>query len=122
MIRMRRPLLVLALLALAACSRGGVPRERLQAWVGRPAAELVQAWGTPTREVPDGTGRVLIYEEMERAPSLEFGRQVTNRQAGGYQAAQEVNESLRGPEVYARSYLFWVDPAGTIVRSDVRRP
>jgi hypothetical protein len=118
---MRRPVAALALLALAACARG-VPREQLQAWVGRPAADLVQAWGTPTREVADGTARVLIYEEMERAPSLEFGRQVTNRQVGGYQAAQEVNEALRGPEVYARSYLFWVDPAGTIIRSDVRRP
>jgi hypothetical protein len=112
---------LLALLALAGCAGGGLEPEQLQAWVGRPVSALIEAWGPATREVADGPLRVLIYEELERAPHLEFGRQVSSRDIG-YQAAQATNEALRGPEVYARSYLFWVDAAGTIVRSDRRQP
>ena len=57
----------LLVLGLAACSRGGIPPEQVQAWAGRPEADLKRAWGTPTREVTDAGQRVLIYEEIEQA-------------------------------------------------------
>jgi hypothetical protein len=121
---MRRVPLAAGFLALwlAACARGGVPPEQVQAWVGRPAADLVKAWGVPTREVDDGGQRVLIYEEIERNQNLQFERTVTARQVGSAAAAAAANAEARGPAVYARSYLFWVDGAGGIVRAQIRQP
>jgi hypothetical protein len=116
-----RRLLVLAALvaAGAGCARGGLSPQEVQAWVGRPAAELVRAWGVPTREVPDQGLRVLIYEELERATGSSFGAQtISPREA----RAAGVPTEAPSPVVYARSYLFWVDAAGTIVRSQIRQP
>ncbi len=114
--------LVLGSLALAACSRGGLPPEQVQAWVGRPAADLVKTWGAPTREVDDAGQRVLIYEEMEKNETLAFEKTVTARQAGSAAAAAQANAAAMGPRVHARSYLFWVDGAGAIVRALIRHP
>jgi hypothetical protein len=121
---MRRAALVVGflVLGLTACSRGGLPPERVQAWVGRSAADLTREWGTPTREVDDAGQRVLIYEEMERNQNLAFEKQVTARQAGSAQAAAALNAAAQGPTAYARSYLFWVDAAGAIVRAQIRQP
>ena len=121
---MRRAPVITAVVALglAACSRGGLPPEQVQAWVGRPATDLVRAWGAPTREVDDAGQRVMIYEEMERNQALNFEKTVTARQAGSAAAAEQANAAARGPTVYARSYLFWVDTAGAIVRAQIRQP
>ena len=121
---MRRATLLLGLigLGLAACTRGGLPPEQVQAWVGRPAADLVKTWGAPTREVVDADQRVLVYEEMERNRDQNFERTVTASQAGSAAAAEAANAAARGPTVYARSYLFWVDAAGAIVRAQIRQP
>ena len=115
-------LLAVAGLGLAACTRGGVPPEQVQAWVGRPAADLVKSWGAPTREVDDAGQRVLIYEEMERNSNTNFEKTVTARQAGSAAAAEAARQAALGPTVYARSYLFWVDGAGAIVRAQIRQP
>jgi hypothetical protein len=121
---MRRAALVVGFLALGltACTRGGLAPEQVQAWVGRPAGDLVHAWGAPTREVDDAGQRVLIYEEMERNQNLAFEKTVTARQVGSAAAAEAANAAARGPTVYARSYLFWVDAAGAIVRAQIRQP
>jgi hypothetical protein len=121
---MRRTAVVAAVaaLGLAACSRGGLPPEQVQAWVGRPAGDLVRAWGEPTREVDDAGQRVMIYEELERNQAQSFEKTVTARQAGSAAAAEAANAAIRGPRVYARSYLFWVDAAGAIVRAQIRQP
>jgi hypothetical protein len=118
---MRRLLLLVAFAAFGVlgCNRGGLPPEKVQAWVGRPAAELVREWGLPTKEVMDDGQRVLIYEEVERAEAQEFARDVSPRQA---------REGLPTPapaaaySAYARSYLFWVDAAGQVVRTQIRKP
>jgi hypothetical protein len=115
-------LAAVATLGLAACSKGGLSPEQVQAWVGRPAADIVRAWGAPTREVDDAGQRVLIYEEMEQDQSLGFERTVTARQAGSAAAAEAANVAARGPAVYRRSYLFWVDAGGKIVRAQIRQP
>jgi hypothetical protein len=115
-------LLVLGSFGLGACTRGGVPPEQVQAWVGRPAGDLVKAWGAPTREVDDAGQRVLIYEEMARNEALPFDKRVTARQVGSAQAAEAANAAAQGPAVHARSYLFWVDAAGAIVRAQIRTP
>jgi hypothetical protein len=120
-----RPTVVIAAvvaLGLLACSRGGLPTEQVQAWVGRPASDLVRAWGAPTREVDDAGQRVMIYEELERNEALAFEKTVTARQAGSAAAAEQANAALRGAKVYARSYLFWVDAGGAIVRAQIRQP
>ena len=121
---MRRCTLIvgLATFGLVACARGGLPPERVQAWVGRPAAELVREWGAPTREVDEAGQRVLVYEEIERNQRPAFERQTSVRQAGSAEAAAAANAATQGPAVYARSYLFWVDAAGKIVRSQIRQP
>jgi hypothetical protein len=121
---MRRAILMVGLtaLGLTACASGGLPPEQVQAWVGRPAGDLVRAWGAPTREVDDAGQRVLIYEEVEKNTSIAFDRQVTGRQLGSATAAEAANIAARGPTVYARSYLFWVDAAGAIVRAQIRQP
>ncbi len=118
--RRRHLLLLLGTLGLAACA-SGIPPERVQAWVGRPATDLRSAWGTPTREVADGDLRILIYDEYERISGADFQRQTTVRAAGGAQAAIDANNALQA-QGYARSYLFWVNPAGVIVRSEIRHP
>jgi hypothetical protein len=76
----------------------------------------------PTREVDDAGQRVLIYEEIERDSNLPFEKQVTTREAGSVQAAAALNAAALGPAVYARSYLFWVDATGAIVRAQIRQP
>ena len=69
-------------LGLAAC-KAGVPPEQVQAWVGRPAADLIREWGTPTKEVDDAGQRVLVYDEVERTGSAAFSREVSPRYSGG---------------------------------------
>ena len=115
-------IVAISLLGLAACTRGGLPDSQVQAWVGRPAERLVREWGVPTREVEDEGQRVMIYEEVERNNNLTFQQTTTVRQAGTVQEAEAANTAARGPTVYARSYLFWVDTAGSIVRAQIRQP
>jgi hypothetical protein len=116
----RRWLIVLVgALGLGACVSGGIPRERVEAWVGRADADLVREWGTPTREVMDTGQRVLIYEEMERTGSATFAREVSGRWGPSGPAP---TQSTVGYYSYARSYLFWVDGAGKIVRTEIRQP
>jgi hypothetical protein len=110
----------LLVLGLTACSRGGIPPEQVQAWAGRPAADLVRSWGAPTREVTDAGQRVLIYEEIEQTKATEFSREVSTatRNAGQGPAGP----STIGISSYARSYLFWVDAEGKISRTQIRQP
>ncbi len=118
---MRRlvPVLALAALALAACSKGGVPPEKVQAWMGRPAADLIREWGSPTKEVEDAGQRVLIYEEVEQTGSAEFSRTVSKRYDDSPAAAAA---AAIGYNAYARSYLFWVDASGKISRTQIHQP
>jgi hypothetical protein len=117
----RRTLTVgLVALGLLACNRGGLPPEQIQAWVGRPAAQLVREWGPATKELDDAGQRVLVYEEVERTGSAEFSRYVSTRSTGT-QPTPPPTTTL-GYHSYARSYLFWVDAAGTIVRSHIHQP
>ena len=118
---MRRRFLVAGLVALglAAC-QGGIPPEQVKAWEGRPAADLVREWGTPTKEVDDAGQRVLIYEEVERTGTASFSREVSPRYTGGAGIAPP--QSMVGYHSYARSYLFWVDDAGKITKSQIRNP
>jgi hypothetical protein len=114
----------LFLLSVAGCAAGVRP-EALQAWVGRPAAALEQEWGAPTRRVQDGEQQVLIYEEVERAGQRGFeppadSPPLLTGTAGQWLAAHQA--SLRDPTVYARSYLFWVNREGTILRAVRRDP
>lgn len=107
-------------LGLMACSRGGIPPERVEAWAGRPAADLLREWGAPTKEVDDAGQRVLIYEEIEQTKATDFSRQTpsSTRAAGLGPGAP----TTIGYSSYARSYLFWVDPAGKITRTQIRQP
>jgi hypothetical protein len=118
---MRRRLVLVGLvaLALAAC-KGGIPQEQVQAWVGRPAAELVREWGSPTKEVDDAGQRVMIYEEVERSGSADFSREVSPRYTGG--GGIPPPQSMVGYQSYARSYLFWIDAAGKIAKTQIRNP
>jgi hypothetical protein len=115
-------LAAVAVLGVVACSKGGLSNDQVQAWVGKPARDLVRAWGAPTREVEDAGQQVLIYEELEQNSNLNFEKTVTAKQAGSAAAAEQANQLARGPKVYARSYLFWVDAAGAIVRAQIRQP
>jgi hypothetical protein len=109
-------------LVLSACERSSAIRpEVLQRWVGRPASALEKDWGPATREVTDSGQRVLIYEELDRA------RQDIDTRGGGTSARtmespvqRQANITAYGLKVYARSYLFWVDASGTIVRTEVQ--
>jgi hypothetical protein len=118
---MRRRLVVLGLVALAltAC-RAGVPPEQVEAWVGRPAADLIRAWGPPTKELEDAGQRLLLYEEVERTGSAEFSREVSPRYSGG--GGIPPPQSTMGYTSYARSYLFWVDATGKISKTQIRNP
>jgi hypothetical protein len=112
-------LTVALLVALLAGCGGGIRPEALQKWVGRPAATLEKDWGTPTREATDGDLRVLIYEEVEtrrRTSSLD-GTKTAVRRGEAQQSEQDLP---RESTVSVRSYRFWVDAAGTIVRATVR--
>ena len=115
-------ILILGSLGLSGCMRGGLSNEQVQAWVGRPSADLVKTWGVPTREVTDADQRILVYEEIEQNPNLNFEKTVTARQAGSAAAAAAANAAAADVKVYARSYLFWVDSAGAIVRAQIRQP
>jgi len=117
---MRHLALVVGLTALGlmACSKGGLAPEQVEVWVGRPRADLVREWGAPTKEVDDAGQRVLIYEEIEQTKAAEFSREVSQRNVGGVPPPP----STVGYSSYARSYLFWVDAAGKITRTQIRRP
>jgi hypothetical protein len=115
---MRRLTLALLLALLAGCG-GGIKPEALQTWVGRPSAALEKDWGPPTREVPDGDQRILIYEEVEtrrRNSALDGTKTAVSRG----EAQQAEQNTPRESMVSVRSYQFWVDAAGTIVRATVR--
>jgi len=111
-----------------ACARGIKP-EVVQGWVGQPAVALEREWGPATREVQEGPLRILIYEEVARRSTTRSFEQQTALQnrAGTFsdpRAVQriEAEEAARAPMVYVRSYLFWVDQGGTVVRSEIQQP
>jgi hypothetical protein len=106
-------------LGLVTC-QGGIPAQQVQAWEGRPAADLVREWGPPTKEVEDAGQRVLIYEEVERTGSASFSREVSPRYTGG--GGIPPPPPTIGYTSYARSYLFWVDATGKITKSQIRKP
>src|SRR5262245_40016669 len=106
-------------LGLVAC-KGGIPAQQVQAWEGRPAADLVREWGPPTKEVEDAGQRVLIYEEVERTGTSSFSTEVSPRYTGG--GGIPPPQPTIGYNSYARSYLFWVDAAGKITKSQTRNP
>src|SRR5262245_15584331 len=103
-----------AALALAGCG-GGVPPAKVQAWVGRSATDLIHDWGTPTKEVEDAGQRVLVFDELESSHTADFKKDVSTRN----QPMQQL--STVGSTSYARSYLFWVDGAGKITRTEIRQ-
>jgi hypothetical protein len=116
---------VLALLGVAACGPVAIRPEVLQQWIGRPATVLEKEWGEPSRQVSEGDLRILVYEELTQRTGQDFKSAQRNspyapREAGGGLA--ETPTPDRGLTVYVRSYLFWVNPAGVIVRTAVREP
>ncbi len=125
---MRAPRAVLTLLAAVAVAAGcgsAIRPEVLRTWVGRPVAALEKDWGPATREVQDGELRILVYEELEKTTSRNFQDAATARSAGinpNDPYALAAQEAYRSPSVYVRSYLFWVNPEGTIVNAAVRQP
>ncbi len=90
-------------------------------WVGRPAASLEKDWGPATREAQDGDLRLLVYEEVQKQSrsGMLDGSGTASRKA---EAESETDKKYSGPRIHVRSYLFWVNPDGTIVRSTVRNP
>lgn len=124
--RRTRPWLAfaLALVGGAGCSSGAVQPDVLRAWVGRPAAALQQEWGPATREIADGDLRILVYEQVEKRTGTDFQSAPATGAIDGRAAYVQAlaAEAYRSPTVYVRSYLFWVNPAGTIVHFDVRQP
>ena len=115
--RLRGGGLGLALLAITSCAGDGIRPEALQIWVGRPAAALEQAWGPPTRQVPDGDRRLLVYEEITRSTRQDFETPLVQRY--GPQPLEYDPQIVR---VYVRSYLFWVNGAGVIEQATRRDP
>jgi hypothetical protein len=113
--------------ALAAGCGGGIRPEVLKGWVGRPAASLEKDWGAPTREVPDGDLRIMVYEEVEKQRTGNAGL-FDQQDPGGYsrdihhEAQKAAERAYHAPRVYVRSYLFWVDREGKIVHTAVRTP
>lgn len=107
----------------AGCASSVVRPEVLQGWVGRPAAALRQEWGLPTREIPDGARRILVYEQLEKRSGSDFQSTPSSARQSGLSPAQALaNEIYRNPTVYVRSYLFWVDAQDAIVHVDIRQP
>jgi hypothetical protein len=102
------------------CASSGLRPDEVERWVGRPATALEKAWGPATREVPDQGLRLLVYEELEnrRAISTQGGGTSTRSMQSSINT--QANATAYPPQVYTRSYLFWVDTAGTIVRTDTR--
>ena len=119
----RAGLLGLAAALATACS-SAVPADVLEAWVGRPAQALRQDWGPPTRELTDGDLAILVYEQAETKSQPDLQNPVTTPEQGGYHYVVQkmAAEAYRNLSVYARSYLFWVDRSGVIVRSAVHEP
>jgi hypothetical protein len=113
--------------SLAAGCGGGIRPEVLKGWVGRPAASLEKDWGAPTREVPDGELRIMVYEEVEKQRTGNTGL-FDQQDPGGYsrdihhEAQKAAERAYHAPRVYVRSYLFWVDREGKIVHTAVRTP
>jgi hypothetical protein len=112
----RRVWLAVLLLAAGGCSGGGLSPETVRAWVGRPVTSLEQAWGPATRETRDGGRRLLIYEEVEKTSQRDLQSPVAPR----YAPPGTVYEP--NVRVYVRSYLFWVNPDGTIGEATRRDP
>ena len=107
-------------LGLAACkARRSRPSRSRPGWGGPPPTSSASG-APPTKEVDDAGQRVLIYEEIERTGSAEFSREVSPRYSGGGGIAPP--PSTVGYNSYARSYLFWVDAAGKISRTQIRQP
>jgi hypothetical protein len=103
------------------CAGGGIAPTALKAdWEGRPASALEKKWGSPTRESQDGELRVLVYEEVQsKSPSSSLAGTVSAAKRGAINSSED---KYRGPTLNVRSYLFWVNPQGTIVHTDVRTP
>ena len=113
-----------ALVLLAGCVRSTAVRpEVLESFVGRPATALEKAWGPPSREVPDGGQRLLIYEQMDRRDAVDVARSDSTKRSATQNSVQtQTNATVNPGKVYARSYRFWVDAAGTVVRWAVHEP
>jgi hypothetical protein len=112
----------LALVGLGAGCSVELGAADLQKWVGRPAATLRQEWGPPTREVVDGAQRVLVYEQLDRPIKRDFDTKGQPRERDPHYGQLRAIEAAERPGVYVRSYIFWVDAEGAIVRTEVRQP
>ena len=112
--------LTLAVGLVGGCS-GAVRPAVVQAWVGRPAAALQQEWGSATREVEDAGLRLLIYDQVERASGTTFRPQTSASPLAAANTGATTSET-GSLTVYVRSYLFWVNRDGTIVRAEARQP
>jgi hypothetical protein len=113
---MRRRALLFGLTALVFVACGGIPPPvNIQPWVGRPAADLAREWGVPTRELPDGSQRILVYEEMVQTRTKDLTQDQAKKNIGA-----SPPPSVMGKSAYARSYFFWVDQSGKITQAEVR--
>ncbi len=102
------------------CASSGVPPEEIERWIGRPAAALEKAWGPATREVSDDGLKLLVYEELEAKKAINTQGGGTGTRTIQSNINQQANATAFPPQLYVRSYLFWVDGAGKIVRADTR--
>ena len=54
---------IAAMFLLPACATGPDEGTRVRgSWVGAPVAELVAAWGVPTRRMQGAAGELLVYQ------------------------------------------------------------
>jgi hypothetical protein len=62
---------LLAAALLVACAASPWWQEDLQAWIGAPTAEVLEAWGPPLRTLSDADGKTVLV--FERTRSLDRG-------------------------------------------------
>ena len=91
---------------------------------GRPAVALEKEWGPPTREIPDQGQRLLIYEELDqkRGPVVAGPDHQRAQQNSAAAVQAQANATVNPKTFYVRSYRFWVDATGRIVRTATHEP
>jgi len=88
-------------------------KAAMDEWVGSTRAELIQNWGPPTSETPDGQGGEIITYDTSIVKPKTPGTTYNNGNRG-------INNYAVDNYVVTKSRIFYINPKAIIYRWEAK--